>query len=263
MEQNENIKKLPVRRIFDLSLEYVRDNRRNMLRFVLANFVLLVLGLEIIRPLSGFLPPMFTVAGVGVDVIGNVLFLLWSIGFYVFWCFFFRFYYNRRPYLLIRKIADSLIPSTKILVTLLVFATIISVLPYMPPFMGMPLEMADSYLQFLEDMQKMQLSDAFWTGFLTLIAPFLLYRPFMAWISAVIGRSGLIKTAMQKTRGNYWEFVLIIAMFNVTFAVLDKISFFLHLPHVVLWFLASPLIVFFNVVIAKSYDFFFLDTLDE
>ena len=75
MEQNENIKKLPVRRIFDLSLEYVRDNRRNMLRFVLANFVLLVLGLEIIRPLSGFLPPMFTVAGVGVDVIGNVLFL--------------------------------------------------------------------------------------------------------------------------------------------------------------------------------------------
>ncbi len=263
MEHDGNVKKLPVRRIFDLSLEYVSDNRRNMLRFVLANFLLLVLGLEIIRPLSRFLPPMFTVEGVGIDVIGNILFLLWSIGFYIFWCFFFRFYYNRHPYLLLKKIAESLIPSTKILVTLLIFATIISVLPYMPPFMGMPLEMADSYLQFLENMQKIQLSDAFLTIFVTLVAPFLLYRPFMAWISAVIGRSGLIKTAMQKTRGNYWEFVLIIAMFNVTYAVLDKVVFSLHLPGVVLWFFASPLIVFFNVVVAKSYDFFFLDNLDE
>lgn len=263
MANDESIKKLPVRRILEISVEYVRNNLKTMMAFTLANFFLLVLGIEIIRPLAAFLLPQVSVGGIGVDLIGNVAFLLWSAGFYIFWCFFFRFYYDRHPYLMFRKIFDSLVPSTKILFMTFLFVTILAVLPYAPLFMGMPLDKADEYMHFLDSIPDLKMLDFFLTFILILVSPLIFYRPFMAWISAVIGRSGLLKTALLKTRGNYWNFVAIMALFNVPVLLLEQLTKLISGGDFIFWFLVSPLIVLFNVVIAKSYDFFFLDTLED
>lgn len=260
MANDENIKKLSIRRTLEQSVGYVSDNLKNIIYFSLANYILLVLGIEIIRPLGSFFPPQFAVGGIGVDVIGNVIFLIWTIVFYIFWCFFFRFYYDRKPYILFKKIADSLVPSTKILFMTFVFATILVVLPYIPLFMGLPFDVIDRYTYFLKEyMQDTKLVDLGLNCLLILVSPVILYRPFMAWISAVIGRSGQLKTALIKTKGNYWQFVAVIALFNFPLLVLERLSSWLSIPDVIYWFVASPIFVFFNIVIAKSYDFFFLD----
>lgn len=260
MANDENIKKLSIKITLEQSLNYFRNNLKNVAYFSLVNYVLLFLGIEIIRPLGSFFPPQFAVGGIGVDVIGNVIFFIWAIVFYVFWCFFFRFYYDRKPYLLFKKIADSLVPSTKILFMTFIFATILVVLPYIPLFIGLPFDVIDRYTYFLKEyMQDTKLVDLGLNCLLILVSPVILYRPFMAWISALIGRSGQLKTALIRTKGNYWQFVAIIALFNFLLVAFERLSNWVPVPDIIYWFIASPIFVFFNIVIAKSYDFFFLD----
>lgn len=67
---------------------------------------------------------------------------------YVFWSYFFRFYFNRRPYLEWQPIVSSMIPSTKIVVLSVLFVTILIVLPFAPLFMGFSGEFFDRYSVF-------------------------------------------------------------------------------------------------------------------
>ena len=98
---------------------------------------------------------------------------------------------------------------------------------------------------------------------LLLVSPLILYRPFMAWISSLIGRSGLLKTAFAKTEGNYWRFVAMAAIFNVVFVVFEGLDEIFDLPDAILMLVYAPLLVYVNVATAKTYEFFFLDNLED
>ena len=235
-------KKLPLLKILNVSLDYCLENFKAVAGFSAVNLLFLLITL--------LLPGGYA----------NPLFLIWLVFYYVFWCFFFRFYFNRRPYWLLRKIFDSLVPSTKILFLTAIFCLGLSLLPLALPFL-LPPEMIDGYTNFLREyMPELDLGLLL---LLLLVSPLILYRPFMAWISSVIGRSGLLKTAFAKTEGNYWRFVVIAAVFNAVFVVLEGLDAMFDLPDAALMVVYAPLVVYFNVAIAKTYEFFFLDNLED
>lgn len=242
MTNSAEEKKLPLLRIAEVSLDYCLDNWRAVGGFVLVNMIFLLVAVQL---RGGY---------------ANPLFLIWVIFYYIFWCYFFRFYFNRKPYLMFGKIFDSLVPSTKMLVLTLVFALILAALPFIPLFMGMSPDNADEYIYFLKKyMQESRAVDLGINAVLLLVSPMIFFRPFMAWISSVIGRSGLLKTAFAKTEGNYWRFVVLVAVFNIIFVGFEVLYAYFALPDWSLVVIYAPLVVYFNVVVAKSYDFFFLD----
>lgn len=235
-------KKLPLLKILNVSLDYCLENFKAVAGFSAVNLLFLLVTLR--------LPGGY----------GNPLFLIWLVFYYVFWCFFFRFYFNRRPYLMFRKIFDSLVPSTKILFLTAVFGFGLSLLPLVLPFL-LPPEMIDGYTNFLREyMPELDLGLML---LLLLVSPLILYRPFMAWISSVIGRSRLLKTAFAKTEGNYWRFVAMAAVFNAVFVVFEGLDEMFDLPDAALMVVYAPLLVYFNAAIARTYEFFFLDGLDD
>lgn len=85
MENKEITKTFPVAETFLASWRYCRENRRYIAVFTLVNWFLLLLGFKF------------------MGGTGNILFIFWCVLYYLFSCFFFRFYYNRRPYLLTHK----------------------------------------------------------------------------------------------------------------------------------------------------------------
>ena len=235
-------KKLPLFKILNVSLDYCLEKFKTMVGFSAVNLLFLLITL--------LLPGGYA----------NPIFLIWLAFYYVFWCFFFRFYFNRQPYLMFRKIFDSLVPSTKILFLTAVFGVGLSLLPLVLPFL-LPSEMIDGYTNFLRE--YMPELDWVLMLLLLLVSPLILYRPFMSWISSVIGRSGLLKTAFAKTEGNYWRFVIMAVIFNIVFVVLEGVDEMFDLPDILLMIVYAPLLVYFNVVIAKIYEFFFLDNIEN
>ena len=238
----DNNRKLPLMKILDASVDYCVENVKSVSAFVVVNLLFLLASL--LLP-GGYANPMF---------------LVWLAVYYVFWCYFFRFYFNRKPYLMFKKICDSLVPSTKILFLTAVFALIFAAFPIVLPFL-LPVEMVDAYTNFL----RKYLNELDWVIFLILllISPLILYRPFMAWISSVIGRSGQLKTAFARTEGNYWRFVAMGIVFNVIFIVFEYLNRIIEVPQILMMLVYAPLLVYFNVVIAKAYEFFFLEGIEN
>lgn len=243
MENKETIKKFPITDVFENSWIYCSENWRNMLVFTIVNWLLLVLGFKVMGGM------------------GSILFIVWCILYYLFWCYFFRFYYNRKPYLLTHKIFDSLIPSTKILFITLALATLLAYLPFIPLFLGLPVDVMEEYATgFIQQyMDENKVYDLGMIVVLLLVSPLIFYRPLFAWISAVIGRSGSLRNAWRRTRGNYWAFVLVVLAFNAAAELIQKLDSFMGAEEWLSFSLGSPLVVFCNIYIAKSYDFFFID----
>lgn len=198
MENKEITKTFPVAETFLASWRYCRENRRHIAVFTLVNWLLLLLGFKF------------------MGGTGNILFIFWCVLYYLFSCFFFRFYYNRRPYLLTHKIFDSLVPSTKILFLTLALATLLAYLPFAPLFLGFPAEMMEDYaVGFIQEyMDENKLYDMGLALVLLLVSPIIFFRPMMAWISSVIGRSGSLRNAWRRTKGNYLRFLAVVFLFN-------------------------------------------------
>lgn len=238
----DNNRKLPLLKILDASVDYCVENVKSVSAFVVVNLLFLLASL--LLP-GGYANPMF---------------LVWLAVYYVFWCYFFRFYFNRKPYLMFKKICDSLVPSTKILFLTAVFALIFAAFPIVLPFL-LPVEMVDAYTNFLR--KYLHQLDWVMLLILLLISPLILYRPFMAWISSVIGRSGQLKTAFARTEGNYWRFVAMGIVFNAIFIVFEYLNRIIEVPQILMMLVYAPLLVYFNVVIAKAYEFFFLEGIEN
>ena len=138
----------------------------------------------------------------------------------------------------------------------MIFAAFPIVLPFL-----LPVEMVDAYTNFL----RKYLNELDWVMLLILllISPLILYRPFMAWISSVIGRSGQLKTAFARTEGNYWRFVAMGIVFNAIFIVFEYLNRIIEVPQILMMLVYAPLLVYFNVVIAKAYEFFFLEGIEN
>ena len=239
MDLGNNIKKLPVADILKSALRYCGDNLAVMSWFTFFNGVM-------------------TVAGYYIWKTPFIWLLLAAM--YVFWVYFFRFYFKRRPYFDVQSLLYSLVPSTKIVVLTTLLALLMAVLPFVPLFLGFSQEFKDEYTLFLQRFMM----DSDWIDLgLTLIvvvsSPFLIIRPYLAWISALIGRSGTLRSAWNRTRGNYWEFLLLGVMLGV------MLTLFYHLGEAVpqlktaLQGAGVILAVFFNIILAKVYEFFFID----
>lgn len=81
----------------------------------------------------------------------------------------------------------------------------------------------------------------------------------MAWISSVIGRSGSLRNAWRRTKGNYLRFLAVVFLFNAAAYLVQEADVLSGADSWLAWTLLAPLIIYCNVFLAKSFDFFFLD----
>ena len=189
----------------------------------------------------------------------NPFFLLWGILFYLFWFAFYRFMFERQPYLICGRLWESLIPATKIFMLAFMLATLLLLLPYAPYAMNVPVEVKENYELFQKRyMQDGDAYDLVLNVIFVFMAPQIILRPFMAWINAVIGRSWSIMSAWNRTQGSYFVLFVVTFLINVFYLVFSFLGS-VGLPLYVVWVLAAPLILFVNVLIARGvYCFYFL-----
>ncbi len=234
-----NIKKLPLKSILISSLRYCLDDRKKSLSFTCIAYVLGILALLSWKSLL-FWP---------------VLFLI-----YVAWGTFFRYYFNKKPYINWHSLLNSMVPSTKIVVLAVVIGTILVVLPFVPLFLSISSEFNEKYLMFLQgDIEHVGMLVLIANVMFMIVSPMIAYRPFLAWISALVGRSGSLRFAWNKTKGNYVEFLLIAIISYLSVAVIRWIILLFGGSDYVTLLWGAPIVVYFNVLSAKTYEFFFLD----
>lgn len=235
-----DIKVIPLTSLLRESFDYVCKNKISMICFSLVHMLLLFIGFK------------------AIDGWHDISFLPWLIVYYLFWCFFFRFYFGRKPYLLTSKLFDTLIPSTKMFALTFIAVTLLLALPLIPPFLGVGSEWAIKYSSYLQKyMEDSQLVDVVTVCILLLVSPFIFYRPMMAWIGSLLGRSGSFKTAFAKTKGNYWPMMFLTILFELLLSLLAEMDYQLQLLNCCTIILGTPFIMFFNVLLAKTYDYFF------
>ena len=232
MEQ-KNIKSLPVLYILSQSLQYMQSKLLPMFWFSLLNYACIILGVHTWRTSAFFV----------------VL-----LGAYILWSFFFRYYFKKKPYFEIKSMTASLSPSTKILVLSFVIMTALILLPFILPFLG--LGDTEYYMHFLDDKEMLNLILALVSIF---FAPFMFFRPFFAWIASALGYNKSLKFAFYHTRGNYKQIVCLLLIINIPCVILEQISQYFGFSTYVYYLLLSPIVVYANVVMAKCYEFFFLD----
>lgn len=237
---NEQVAKIQMLRVLKTSWQSFVDDWKAMGLLSLVNYAILLLGFYSWQ---------------------NSLFWLVLVVGYVFWSCFFRFYFKRKPYLSFETMLKSMVPSTKIVVLSTLLVTGLVVLPFIPLFLDLSGNYIDDYTHFLQKyMQETDYIDLFLNIILVVTSPIVFYRPFLAWISALLGRSGSLRSAWLKTRGNYWEFLLISLVINFSFVLLQQCGKVFQAPMPLMLFILSPVIVYFNIVLAKLYEFFFLET---
>ena len=200
---------------------------------------------------------MFLVAGVSVWATG----LFWPLvlGYYLFWSYFFRFYFQKKPYLQLKPLLNSLMPSSKILVIGVSVFAVITFLPFIPlllVYLGVEIDIGK-----LAAVQR-ELLESPWVnlGFVllfTLLVPQIFFRPFMAWISALLGRNRTLKFAWSRTRNNYLPLLIIALIMNLAGLLADEFGRFNEAADIFSLLLLSALMVYFNIVIAQIYTFFF------
>lgn len=233
------IKKLPLQKVLADSYDYCRNNWKMCLIFTFAAYLIGVLALFSWKSLF-FWP---------------ILVLM-----YVLWGAFFRYYLGRRPYFEGRVLFNSLIPSTKIVVLSVIVASVLIVLPILPLFLNISPEFNERYSRFLQgDFEQEQMLIMIANLLFMVVSPWIAYRPFLAWISALAGRSGSLRFAWEKTKGNYAEFLLIAVMTNLSVAVVRWLIWQLGGNDYITLIFMAPLVIYFNVVAAKAYEFFFLE----
>lgn len=240
----EEIKKFPILKICAEAFDYAKMHSKTLCIFWIVNFLFLAV-FEFIK--NGF---------------SNPLSMLWLAFYYIYWCVFFRIYYNKKPYLLTCDIFGSLIPSTKMFFLVIAMSLFLGVLPYLPLLMGFD----DQYLLLFERyMQQLQAAPANTLDMLILSAIFMLFsplilcRPFLAWISSLQGLNGSLKKAWKKTSGNYWRFVLIMIGLNLPCVIAYELDLYLKCNGWLIVAAYSVSFIYYNLVFAKLYDFFYTE----
>lgn len=192
------------------------------------------------------------------------MFLPIMIVLYVIWGVFFRVYFNRHPYFNLKPLFNSLMPSTKIVLLTVVIASLLVLLPLVPLFINISPEFNQNYAQFLQgDIEHNGMLILAANIVFLLISPIIAYRPFLAWISSLIGRSGSLRQAWEKTRHNYFEFLVISIWTNCMLSIARWAIIELGGNDYMTMVIVAPVMVYFNVVSAQAYEFFFLDKQEE
>lgn len=233
---------ISLKRLFINSTKYGLRKWHELSLFTVAHVLLLIVGLKFINGWH------------------DKSFLLWIVPYYMFWCFFFRFYFGRKPYVMTTMIFDTLLPSTRILVLSMVITILIISIPFLVPFISVNSPWVDSYVDHLQKYtDDTKTLNVVATVIMTIISPFIFYRPMMAWIGSLIGRSSLLSTAFARTKGNYWQFLIISIVFSILFSMVEMLDSLLSMNNWLVIFLGSVVILYFNVILAKTYEYFFLE----
>ncbi|MBR2137330.1 MAG: hypothetical protein IJ852_05175 [Alphaproteobacteria bacterium] len=197
----------------------------------------------------------------------NPISIVWVVFYYIFWCAFYRYYYQLRPYIFSRAVLGSLSPSTKALFIMFLVMMTIIILPMLPLFLGYDDLYLDYYEQYVQIFEGMSATSETQLSFgnlvvgyaiMSLLAPFLICKPYMAWISSLRRRNASFAQAGEKMRGNYFQLVLISAMLLYPEALGTQIDHSLHLNDWLSYFMMSLVFVYTNIIFAKMYDHFYL-----
>ena len=223
--------------------QYVRANYKVLLGFA---------GLNVI-----FLAVLF----LGLGGVGSLWFLLWGVGCYLFHFAFFRWYFNRRPYVLTVKFFDTLLPALKVMFMLLLGLTLLAYLPSVPLLFGGNSEtLKNAVTLFIGNfMDGSNSYNVFISLILLLLAPVIAYRPLLGWIASVIGRSGAFRNVFKHTSGYYKLFLKILVVFYIVMGGLGLIDSTLGLHRVLFYLGVAPIVVIFEIFLAKTYEILILD----
>lgn len=238
----DKVKKLQLTDILKQSYLYMRLHENSLRPIWLIHILFCVI--------FNFLPGGFT----------NPISLLWSVCYYIFWCAFFRFYYQKKPYLCASKICASAIPSSKMIFITFSLLFFLIVLPFIPLMMGFHnkyLLIFERYMAALQVPETSVFNVLIFSLIFLLISPFAFCRPYLAWISALQGYSGSIRKVFKKTTGNNIRFLSLIFLLNLPCFVAYGADVLLHCHG---WFSVgfySIYLIYFNIVFAKVYDFFY------
>lgn len=198
--------------------------------------------------------------------ISNPLSILWLIGYYIFWCVFYRYYYGLRPYFFLKAITSSLKPSTKAVVVLFLVMMLIAFLPMLPLFLGyndLYLNFYENYMQTVESLAHQESITKVWHGMFMvysifcLLAPILICQPYMAWIASLCRRNFSFKQVRERMQGNYWNLVFISLILVFPEAFIEQITKNDGILGYISISLNALLFIYTNVVFAKIYDFFY------
>ena len=239
---DDDTKVLPVWGILEKTYLYLKTNEKDLRPFWIVHFLLCAV--------FNLLPGGFS----------NPISLIWSLLYYVFWCVFFRFYYQKKPYFCISKVCASAIPSSKMIFITFGLLFFLLILPFLPLLMGFNnkyLLFFERYMEMLQAPQMGLLNMAIFSLIFLLISPFAFSRPYLAWISALQGFSGSVRKVFKKTKGNNLTFIALMFLLNLPCFFVYEADIFLKCHG---WFSVgfySIYLLYFNIVFAKVYDWFY------
>jgi len=180
--------------------------------------------------------------------------------YYLFWCFFFRFYFNRKPFVSVAKLPATVVPFTKMLFIISLLASLLFVLPLAVPFLGIGQEWAARYELLLKRyLEDTNILNAATVMILILALPVVFFRPMMAWIASIIGRSGSIGSAFLRTEGNYGKFMLLGIIFGSIASLLETLGEKMEFGYWPVAVLGTLAVIYLGVILARIYEFFFLE----
>ena len=236
---NIDIKEFSLVSIFKSSNKFIWIHKKIILLWLAINYVFL---------------SIFTLIPNGWT---NSLSILWLVIYYVYWCVFVRYIQQHRPYFSLIRTLNGLIPTSKILFINIFLYVLIVTLPYVPLFMGFRdkyLEYFENYMQFIESYNSIPGKTIFCI-FLLLISPYTISRPYLAWISSLIGKSRSIMDAYKRTRGNYWAFVLCLSTMSLICILAYGIDTIYQSN--ILFFVMPIFTSYFNIVFISIYKVFY------
>lgn len=228
---------------------YIAENRL----FTLCIFVVNMAYMLIFKSIDGGL--------------SNPLSIAWAITYYIFWCAFYRYYYHLKPYIFSKTLLGSMAPSTKAMVLMFVVIMGLAMLPMLPLFLRFNDVYLDYYERYMSAIENLSNTGEISTsvvdifvvyGILSLLAPYLICKPYLAWISSLRGHNASFRKAGNKTRGNYLSFVIISAMLLYPEALSLEIDRLFGLHDWFHYSVSTLIFVYTNIIFAKMYDLFYL-----
>ena len=137
-------------------------------------------------------------------------------------------------------------------------------LPMIPLFLGFDdvyMDIYEHYLQPASNTGIGQISGITLIslyGTLILLAPPLICKPYLAWISSLRQQNASFRKVENKTKGNYWQFVIISAILLLPEAIAAQIDFHFNMQNWLDYTVSTIIFIYTNIVFAKIYDFFYL-----
>ena len=187
----------------------------------------------------------------------NSLSILWLVAYYIYWCIFVRYIQQHRPYFSLIRTMNGLIPTSKILFINIFLYVLIVIIPYVPMLMGFRdkyLECFESYMRFIGSYDAIP-GILMFCILLLLLSPYTITRPYLAWLSSLIGKSRSIMDAYKKTRGNYWSFVFYFGIISSPFLISYGIDTFYKIDS--LFFIIPLYTMYFNITAISIYKTFY------